>query len=79
MSPCLMCSTPSLSVPFVPPAKEYMPLETQVERFPNWGYQLFFQEESTNVAIEKQVRKGGDFACACCSYAWHVSSPDSSG
>lgn len=50
-----MLSMPSLSVPFIPPAKEYVPLEMQVERFPNWGYQLFFQEKSANVAVEKQV------------------------
>lgn len=57
-----------------------MSLEKQVERFPNWGYQLFFQEKSTNAAIEKQVRKAvRGFACACCSHAWHISSPDSSG
>ncbi|KAM5534845.1 hypothetical protein V8D89_010792 [Ganoderma adspersum] len=46
-----------LSVPFIPPAKEYMSLEKQVERFPNWGYQLFFQEKSTNAAIEKQLSR----------------------
>lgn len=47
--------TNSLSVPYIPPAKEYVSLETLVERFPNWGYQLYFQEKSTNAKVERQV------------------------
>ena len=44
-----------LSVPYVPPTKEYISLEQMVERFPNWGYQLHFREKSTNAEIEKHV------------------------
>ncbi|EJF62356.1 alpha/beta-hydrolase [Dichomitus squalens] len=46
-----------LSVPFIPPAKEYTPLETLVERYPNWGYQLYFQEKSTNAELENQLSR----------------------
>ena len=49
--------TGRLSVPFVPPAREEMTLEKMVERFPNWGYQLYFREKSTNVDIETKVRQ----------------------
>lgn len=34
-----------------------MPLEQMVERFPNWGYQLFFREKSTNAELEKKVSR----------------------
>ncbi len=43
-------------MPFVPPSKEYISLEQMVERFPNWGYQLYFREKSTNAEIERHVR-----------------------
>ncbi|RDX53844.1 alpha/beta-hydrolase [Lentinus brumalis] len=46
-----------LSVPFVPPSKEYISLEQMVERFPNWGYQLYFREKSTNAEIERHLSK----------------------
>ncbi|KAI0751045.1 alpha/beta-hydrolase [Daedaleopsis nitida] len=46
-----------LSVPFVPPPREYISLEQMVERFPNWGYQLYFREKSTNAEIERNLHK----------------------
>ena len=58
-----------MSVPFIPPPKEYMPLEEMVKRFPNWGYQLYFKEKSTNAEIEDKVRQ---LACVDCA---HVADP----
>ncbi|KAI0774517.1 alpha/beta-hydrolase [Fomes fomentarius] len=46
-----------LSVPFVPPSREYVSLEQMVERFPNWGYQLFFREKSTNAELDQKLSK----------------------
>ncbi|KAI9000770.1 alpha/beta-hydrolase [Trametes punicea] len=44
-----------LSVPFVPPAKTYTPLEQLVEKVPNWGYQLFFADKSSSAEIERKL------------------------
>ncbi|KAI0776203.1 alpha/beta-hydrolase [Trametes elegans] len=46
-----------MSVPFIPPAQVYTPLEKIVERVPNWGYQLAFAEKGSNLEIEKQLPK----------------------
>ncbi|EIW61636.1 alpha/beta-hydrolase [Trametes versicolor FP-101664 SS1] len=44
-----------MSVPFVPPAKAYTPLEKIVERVPNWGYHLFFADKASSGVIEKNL------------------------
>ncbi|KAI0638423.1 alpha/beta-hydrolase [Trametes polyzona] len=44
-----------MSVPFVPPAKTYTPLEKIVERVPNWGYHLFFEDRASSREIEKNL------------------------
>ncbi|KAI0650493.1 alpha/beta-hydrolase [Trametes meyenii] len=46
-----------LSIPFIPPAKVYTPLEKLVERVPNWGYQLFFADKGSNAVIESHISK----------------------
>ncbi|KAI0353087.1 alpha/beta-hydrolase [Trametes cingulata] len=44
-----------MSVPFIPPAKTYVPLEKMVDRVPNWGYQLFFADKASNAEIERNL------------------------
>ena len=44
-----------MSVPFVPPAKTYTPLEKLVEMVPNWGYHLFFADQNSSREIESKV------------------------
>ena len=75
----LILRTVRLSVPFVPPSKQYISLEKMVELFPNWGYQLYFREKSTNSEIERNVRHGCVPGCARVTEpVRHVSYPSSS-
>lgn len=41
-----------LSVPYVPPALQYLSLEDVVKRVPNFGYQLYFASDEATREIE---------------------------
>jgi len=45
-----------LSVAFISPTPQYISLEQIVERFPGYGYQLYFAEEYSTKEIEVNVR-----------------------
>jgi soluble epoxide hydrolase / lipid-phosphate phosphatase len=44
-----------MSVPYTPPAKEYMPLTEVAKRAPNLGYQLYFAEQKSSHEILAHV------------------------
>ncbi|KAI9068461.1 alpha/beta-hydrolase [Trametes sanguinea] len=46
-----------MSVPFVPPSKTYASLEQMVEKVPNWGYHLFFNDKRSSAEIESRLPK----------------------
>ncbi|KAF9480679.1 epoxide hydrolase [Pholiota conissans] len=46
-----------LSVPYTPPSKEYIPLEEVVRRAPDFGYQLYFASQKSNLEILANLNK----------------------
>ncbi|KIJ56941.1 hypothetical protein M422DRAFT_198290 [Sphaerobolus stellatus SS14] len=46
-----------LSIPFVPPAKEYISIEQVAQRQPRFSYQLFFNDSSSTKQIEGKLRE----------------------
>ncbi|KAH9943211.1 alpha/beta-hydrolase [Epithele typhae] len=44
-----------MSVPFIPPSRQYVSLDQTVEKYPNWGYHLMFRERSTNGLVEGRL------------------------
>lgn len=46
----------SVSVPFLPPAKDYIPHEKVVETVPDFGYQLYFADRKANAEVYNAVR-----------------------
>ena len=45
----------SFSIAFNPPQRTYMSLEEIVDRFPNFGYQLYLADPNNTSEIEKNV------------------------
>ncbi|KAI0057544.1 alpha/beta-hydrolase [Artomyces pyxidatus] len=45
----------TLSVPYVPPAKQYIPLVDLVRQFPNFGYQLYLSDDTHTREIEENL------------------------
>lgn len=44
-----------LSIPYIPPIKEYVSLEATVEQAPDWGYQLYFADPQSAAEIEGKM------------------------
>ncbi|OCH87502.1 alpha/beta-hydrolase [Obba rivulosa] len=44
-----------LSIPYIPPAKEYVSLEATVQQAPDWGYQLYFADQQFTAEIEGKL------------------------
>ena len=44
-----------LSVPFTSPSRHFMPLEEIVKLAPNFGYQLYFASDKSNLEILAHV------------------------
>ncbi|KAI9457004.1 Alpha/Beta hydrolase protein [Lactarius psammicola] len=45
------------SIPYVPPIKVYIPLESIVERVPNYAYQLYFANPESTKEIEANLER----------------------
>lgn len=46
----------SFSIPYYPPPREYLSLEGAVEKFPRYGYQLYFADPASSSEIDQNVR-----------------------
>lgn len=46
-----------LSVPFLPPTKQYRSLQDIVKKTPNYAYQLYFANPELTKEIESNVRR----------------------
>jgi soluble epoxide hydrolase/lipid-phosphate phosphatase len=44
-----------LSVPFYPPAPEYIPMDEMVRRVPNFGYQKYLADPKSAAEIDQNV------------------------
>lgn len=44
-----------IAVPFLPPAKDYIPLEKLVEIVPDLGYQLYFADRAADSEVYNAV------------------------
>ncbi|KAH7923650.1 alpha/beta-hydrolase [Leucogyrophana mollusca] len=43
------------SVPYTPPSIDHMPVEMMAERYPNFGYQLYFADDTATAEIEANL------------------------
>ncbi|KAH7344732.1 Alpha/Beta hydrolase protein [Rhizoctonia solani] len=55
--PDLVKGAVNLGIPFAPPSPQYVPLETLVQIFPSFGYQLYLASPRSNEPMDANVEK----------------------
>lgn len=50
-----------MSVPYIPPSPEYLPVEEVVQRAPNLGYQVYFANPKSSSDIDANVKSGNRY------------------